>query len=219
MADIAKNIENIKIRIQEAAQSSPYNERVKLIAVTKYQTDEDANEAIRCGITDIGENHVQALMKKQNTLLPCRKHFIGHLQTNKIKHLLSVRDLVLIHSVDSLHLAEELEKQASAMDKDIEILLQVNVSGEETKFGMKETEVVPILNNISRFEHLTVKGFMSIMPVITNPDYYKRMRYIFDNSAQLNENISILSMGMSGDFEMAIENGANMVRIGSLLFI
>ena len=218
MADISKNIKNIKNLISEAALRGGYNEDVKIISVTKYQTNEDANEAIKCGITDIGENHVQAILQKQSILLPCKKHFIGHLQTNKVKQLLTVEDLVLIHSVDSLRLAKEIDRCSGLAGKKTDILLQVNVSGEETKFGVPEEEAMPLLSEVSKFENIRVKGFMSIMPIDTKPDYYKRMRYIYDNAAQIDKNITILSMGMSGDFELAVENGSNMVRIGSLMF-
>lgn len=218
MADISKNIESIKNSIIEAAKRSNFNEEVKLVAVTKYQTDEAANEAIRCGITDIGENHVQSLLRKENILLPCKKHFIGHLQTNKVKQLLTINDLVLIHSVDSLHLAKEIDRCAGRLNKNVDILLQINVSGEETKFGVPEAEAIQLLTEVSKLPNICVKGFMSIMPVITKSDYYKRMRYIYDNAAQIDKNITILSMGMSGDYELAVENGSNLVRVGSLMF-
>ena len=211
----------IEERIKNAKAAGGFNHNVTLIAVTKYQPIELANEAIKAGITDIGENHVQSLMERDNLYLPCRRHFIGHLQTNKVKHLLSIKDLSLIQSVDSLRLALEINKYSEKSGKTTNILIQVNIAGEAAKFGLPESEVLETVKNISELQNVKIKGFMSIMPIETKSVYYQKMYNIFCEFQQRNihnTDIKLLSMGMSGDFEEAVKYGANMVRVGSLLF-
>lgn len=213
------NKKNDVLRRIEAAQAEGgYTHDVTLVAVTKYHTIDETNDAVRCGICNIGENHVQALLQKDPCLLDCNRHFIGHLQTNKVKQLLSVQKLALIQSVDSIRLAAEIEKQAAALNRDVDILIQVNVAHEESKFGISPDQLPGMLSDISGFSHVHIKGLMSIMPIEAKPDYYRHMRELFDNAAQTWPQMQILSMGMSGDFETAVRYGSTMVRIGSYLF-
>ncbi len=220
-SDILKKKEEILCRIESAKQKGGYTHDVTLVAVTKYHTIEETNDAIRAGIDQIGENHVQALLQKDPLLLDCKRNFIGHLQTNKVKQLLSIKNLNLIQSVDSLKLAAEIEKHAAQLDKDVNILVQVNVAHEESKFGISPEQTRPLLESIASMPHVHVKGLMSIMPIEKNLDYYRRMRAVFDEMKSLSIpgiEMDVLSMGMSNDFEEAVECGSTMVRIGSYLF-
>lgn len=213
--------EDVVRRIEAAKAEGGYTHPVTLVAVTKYHTVEETNAAICCGISNIAENHVQALVQKAPLLEPCTRHFIGHLQTNKVKQLLSVPGLGMIQSVDSVRLAAEIEKHASALGIDIDVLVQVNIAKEERKFGIDADQLRDVLADISDFSHVHVKGLMSIMPIQAKPDYYRRMRELFENTASVcpaGVQMQILSMGMSGDFETAVRYGSTMVRIGSYLF-
>ena len=219
MGNLAQRKQEIEDRIRLAQQRGGFTHPVTLIAVTKYQQTSLANEAIRCGITDIGENHVQEILRKsKDGLLPCRKHFIGHLQTNKVRALLSVGDLALIQSVDSEHLLLEINKNAKMP---VDILIQVNIAGEEQKFGAPLSEALSLVRTAASCENIRVKGYMAIMPIFTKNDYYRGMYDLYreTESARIpGVEMRWLSMGMSGDFELAVQNGANMVRIGSYLF-
>lgn len=220
-SDILKKKEEILCRIEAAKQKGGYTHDVTLVAVTKYHTIEETNDAIRAGIDQIGENHVQALLQKDPLLLDCKRNFIGHLQTNKVKQLLSIKNLNLIQSVDSLKLAAEIEKHAAQLDKVVNILVQVNIAHEESKFGISPEQTGPLLESIASMPHVHVKGLMSIMPIEKNLDYYRRMRAVFDEMKSLSIpgiEMDVLSMGMSNDFEEAVECGSTMVRIGSYLF-
>lgn len=208
-------------RIDAARRRGGFEHDVTLIAVTKYQTIEAANAAIAAGITDVAENYVQALVSRAPLLMPCKIHMIGHLQTNKVKQLFGVKNLAMIQSVDSAHLAQEISKQAKKTEKDIDILIQVNIADEQTKFGLDPADVRSTVEAVSGMDNVKIKGFMSIMPIGADRIYYEKMNDLFCNYQALgipNTEFKYLSMGMSGDFETAVECGANMVRIGSYLF-
>lgn len=219
MGNLAQRKQEIEDRIRLAQQEGEFTHPVTLIAVTKYQTTALANEAIRCGIADIGENHVQEILRKsEDGLLPCRKHFIGHLQTNKVRALLSAKDLALIQSVDSERLLFEINKYAK---EPVNVLIQVNIAGEEQKFGVSFSQTLPLVRAAASCENVRVKGYMAIMPICTKEDYYRRMYDLYretDAAKIPGVEMQWLSMGMSGDFELAVKNGANMVRVGSYLF-
>lgn len=218
---ILSNKAEIENRIAEAKTRGGFSHDVIIVAVTKYQTIEDTNAAIEVGLSNIGENYVQHLKEKDALLLPCRRHFIGHLQTNKVKALLSMKDIALIQSVDSVKLATEIDKYSEKLGRTTEILLQVNIGDEEQKFGVEPADTVALVRDVSDFEHIKVKGLMATMPIEKDIRYYKEFKELFEKVKACNisgVDMDILSMGMSNDFEEAVECGSNMVRIGTALF-
>ena len=218
---ILSNKAEIENRIAEAKTRGGFSHDVIIVAVTKYQTIEDTNAAIEVGLSNIGENYVQHLKEKDALLLPCKRHFIGHLQTNKVKALLSMKDIALIQSVDSVKLATEIDKYSEKLGRTTEILLQVNIGDEEQKFGVEPADTVALVRDVSDFEHIKVKGLMATMPIEKDIRYYKEFTELFEKVKACNisgVDMDILSMGMSNDFEEAVECGSNMVRIGTALF-
>lgn len=224
MTDISKNLENIKKRIEAAAIKSGRDSKdITLIAVTKTYSPDAINEAIDLGVTDIGENKVQEIIEKYDKVKPVRWHLIGHLQTNKVKYIID--KVHMIHSVDSVRLMDEIDRQAKKHGIVMNILIQVNISGEESKFGINSDEIDEILEHAKGLENVKVCGLMTIIPkidsMISNRLHFVNIRQIYiDISNKIYDNICMkyLSMGMSADFEMAIEEGSNMVRIGSAIF-
>lgn len=206
-----------------AARSGRSSEDITLLAATKTVDVETVNEAIRRGITDIGENRVQEFLSKEPDLIPVHRHFIGHLQTNKVKDIIT--KVELIHSVDSLHLAREIERQAERFDTEMNVLLEVNIGGEESKSGLPPETVKETLYEIAGLPRVHVKGLMAIPPICNRPEenrkYFQKMHHLFldiGTEKMDNSNMEILSMGMSDDFAVAIEEGATLVRIGTALF-
>ncbi len=216
---------NVQENIQNACKKSGRNENdVTLIAVSKTKPVEILQEAYDLGVRIFGENKVQEMTQKYE-LMPkdVQWHFIGHLQTNKVKYI--VDKVELIHSVDSIKLAETIEKEAAKKNCVVRILVEVNVSQEESKFGVKEEELLSFIEKVSNFKHIKVEGLMTIAPYTENPE---ENRPIFSRLHQLsvdisdknidNVNVSILSMGMTNDYEVAIEEGATFVRVGTGIF-
>ena len=173
---ILSNKAEIENRIAEAKTRGGFSHDVIIVAVTKYQTIEDTNAAIEVGLSNIGENYVQHLKEKDALLLPCKRHFIGHLQTNKVKALLSMKDIALIQSVDSVKLATEIDKYSEKLGRTTEILLQVNIGDEEQKFGVEPADTVALVRDVSDFEHIKVKGLMATMPIEKDIRYYKEFK-------------------------------------------
>ncbi|MDO5441692.1 MAG: YggS family pyridoxal phosphate-dependent enzyme [Bacillota bacterium] len=191
---------------------------IKLIAVSKTHTADEINAAIDCGITDIGENKVQEILSKYDSVKKVNWHFIGHLQTNKVKQIID--KVYMIHSVDSLHLAEEISKRAT---HEVNILIQVNAAGEEQKFGVSPDQVLDLANSVKDLPNIKLRGLMHIAPAADNPEdvrvYFKKVKNIFDKlKPQFGEDFDTLSMGMSNDYKVAIEEGATCVRIGTAIF-
>lgn len=224
---ISENLKLIRENISESAIKSGRNyEDIKLMAVTKTVPVEYINYSIdNCGIDLIGENKVQEFLSKKDTLHleGVEKHLIGHLQTNKVKKIVSLVDM--IQSVDSVHLAEEISKQAVNNSIVSDILLEVNIGSEESKTGFDKGVFLESLSKISELPNLNVKGIMTIPPICDNEKelrkYFTTMSQYFNDIKEKqykNFNMEILSMGMSGDYELAIECGANLVRIGSLIY-
>ena len=222
---IKQKLEEVRALIKESAESVGRKyEDVTLVAVTKTHGADVINEAIKCGVTDIGENKVQEILEKYDDVLPVRWHLIGHLQTNKVKYIID--KVCMIHSVDSVHLMDEIER--SAIKKGIpamDILIEVNISGEESKFGVRPDEVDTLLSHAAELERVKVKGLMTILPKncenVTRTLLFNNICKLFiDIKSKTYDNVSMekLSMGMSGDFEEAIKHGANMVRVGSKIF-
>lgn len=221
---IAKNLAEVEKRITAAAERSGRKRSdITFIAVTKTHPAKMMNEAIDLGVTDIGENKPQEVRDKFDSVKPVKWHLIGHLQTNKVKYIID--KVCLIHSVDSIKLMDEIERQAKKHDIVMDILIQVNISGEETKSGVSPDELPALLKHAGELDNVRVKGLMTIMPKTDNPQdnilHFDNIRQIFvDISRNICDNVTMqyLSMGMSGDYETAIEHGANMVRIGSAVF-
>lgn len=214
--EIAANIERIKREI---------NGRAALLAATKTVPAETINFAADCGITLIGENRVNELLEKYGSIDKTRLHvhFIGALQTNKVKYI--VDKVEMIHSVDRLALAEEIERRCALIGKTMDVLVEVNVAGEQAKSGVKPEEAAEFCEAVARFGHLRLRGLMSVPPKCDDPaeniKYFCKMRKIFIDISQKkldNSNIDTLSLGMSGDYLAAIENGSTLVRIGSAIF-
>jgi len=215
---IKENLASIRERIEKAAKSCDRDPAsIKLIAVTKEADLDQIKEAIARGITDIGENRIQDAIGKYNVLGNTIKwHMIGHLQTNKVNKAVEIFDL--IHSVDSLRLAEAISKEATKIDKTQDILVQVNASGEESKFGISPKEAKPLIEQIIALSNIRVLGLMTMAPFVDDPEEtrpcFKKLKELSGEIAPATE----LSMGMSQDYEVAIQEGATMVRIGSAIF-
>jgi pyridoxal phosphate enzyme (YggS family) len=225
MTDIGANLRRVRERLARAAERSGRRpEAVKLIAVTKNVPVEIIRAGLAEGITALGENRVQEARAKVAALGRAAEwHFIGHLQTNKVKYLADWVDL--IHSLDRIRLAEELEKQGARTGRVWPVLLQVNLAGEGTKFGLAEAEVRPFLERVAGYRHLRVLGLMTIGPAVAEPEearpVFRRLRLLAEAIAgERWPGVSMehLSMGMSGDFEVAVEEGATMVRVGTAIF-
>ncbi len=219
-------IEQVKKRIKDTAEACKRPmASIRLVAVSKTMPTEVVRDAIETGISDLGENYIQEAKEKINALAayPVTWHFIGHLQSNKAKY--AVRLFDLIHSVDSLKLAQELNKYAQKNDKIQAILIQVNVAKEVSKSGVYVEDTVQLLKEVSRLENIAVKGLMTMPPYFNAPEkarpFFTALRELRDQiKMEAIPNISMdeLSMGMTGDFEAAIEEGATIVRIGTAIF-
>lgn len=226
MSIAEKYSEALERKNAAAIRSGRQPEDVILMAVTKTRTADELNEVIDAGATDIGENKVQEIVEKFDKVKPVRWHLIGHLQTNKVKNV--VDKVVMIHSVDSFRLAEEINKRSANIGKVMDVLIQVNSAMEETKTGIAKEEVKKLTELIAKnFENIRICGIMCIPPRCENPDdarvYFKEAKELFEEMKEwgLPEervNPTVLSMGMSNDFEVAIEEGSTIVRVGSSIF-
>lgn len=219
--NIKENLEAVRKNICFAAQRVGRNpDEIRLIAVSKTYPVQDILTAYACGVREIGENRVREMCEKKPQLPEdMRVHLIGHLQTNKVR--LAVKNACLIHSVDSVHLAEEISKASIKEGLVTPILLQVNIARDSAKFGFDSDELPQALNAVSQLEGIELKGLMTVPAIETDSEttrrYFKQLKALFDsfkNSYGLTE----LSMGMSGDYEIAVEEGATMVRVGSKIF-
>ncbi len=222
---IAQNLREVQERINAAcARSHRSPEDVTLIAVSKTKPLEDLMTAYDAGAREFGENKVQEIVQKAPEM-PEDAHFhmIGHLQRNKVRQVLPYT--VLIHSVDSLRLAEQIEHESARLSKKTDILLEVNVAGEESKFGLYPEEVADAALQISYMKHVHICGLMTIAPEVDDPEDNREIfRKLYRLSVDIrdknidNVNMCVLSMGMTGDFEVAVEEGATMVRVGTGIF-
>ncbi len=209
-------------RYKEIIQElSPNN--VTLIAVSKTKPVEDIQSLLALDHLDFGENYVQELIDKQQQIIDnIHWHFIGHLQSNKVKQIIPF--VHLIHSIDSLKLLQEVNKQAQKINRIVDCLLQVHIAQEETKFGLNETELNEIINASSSLKHVRIKGLMGMATFTDNTEQvrseYKYLKQLYDKLKALPQchSFDTLSMGMSGDYKIAVEEGSTMVRIGSLIF-
>lgn len=211
----------IKDNLKEIQSTIP--EGVLLVAVTKTRSVEEINKILSLGVMDIGENKVQEILEKYDRVMPARWHLIGHLQTNKVKQIID--KVYMIHSVDSLHLALEINKRAAQSGIMMRILVQVNAAQEESKFGVtsNDTEAL-IMSILEQCPQLIINGLMFIAP-FDEPqnvrEYFADVKRQFEQLKKIehpNLDFQVLSMGMSNDYEVAIEEGANLVRVGSAIF-
>lgn len=241
---VKQNLSAIKTRIVSAcAKAGRSSQEITLVAVSKGRTLEQIKEAIAEGINDIGENRLQEALPKYNAqritpacpvgrqnAQPIKWHMLGHLQTNKAKEAVQLFDL--IQSVDSLRLAEEINRQSEKLKKIQDILVEVNISADASRFGVKPEQAEEVIKEMSEFKNLNIKGLMGIAPIVDTPEktrpYFgilKNLRDIIRDSRTTNHESRItnhepliLSMGMSSDFEIAIEEGSNMLRLGRIVF-
>ena len=222
---ILENIKHVEENINAAcAKVGRDPAEVTLIAVSKTKPYTMIEEALKSGTLDYGENKVQEINDKYE-ILPknIRWHMIGHLQRNKVKYL--VGKTALIHSVDSVRLAEQIEKEYAKADEIANILIEVHMAEEESKFGITAKETEEIVREISQFPHIRIQGLMTIAPYTENPEtnrgYFRNMKQLSVDISKKNidnVNMSVLSMGMTGDYQVAIEEGATMVRVGTGIF-
>jgi len=222
---IHENVQFVRNKIAEAyRRSGRESEEIELVAITKTVGVEQINKAIEAGIRIVGENRVQEAWRKfQEVGKEVHWHMVGHLQTNKVKRVLQFADM--IHSVDSVYLAREIQTQAEKLDRTVEILIQVNTSGEESKFGLEPEATIGAIEEVSALTNLKIKGLMTIGAFLPNPEdvrpCFKLLRELRD---RVNERkiaavqMEALSMGMTNDYEVAIEEGSTMVRVGTAIF-
>ncbi len=223
MTKLADNILSVRERVRRSAERSGRTaEDITLIAVTKTHPPETVREAVENGITDIGENRVQEAEKKHSELteLPVRWHFIGHIQRNKVKNVL--RFSSILHSVDSVGLAGEIDKRTV---QPVDIFVEINIGEEEAKSGIYAEEAIDFLKKIRKFPNLNCLGLMAIPPWMDDPEdarpYFRSMAEIqreVNRMSVFDTPLSELSMGMTDDFETAVEEGATMVRVGRAIF-
>lgn len=222
---LEENLKKVEANIQVACERcGRKREEVTLIAVSKTKPVSMLKEVYDCGIRDFGENKVQELTEKYDQLPEDMKwHMIGHLQRNKIKYIIGKTEL--IHSVDSLRLAEAIEAESAKKDCITDILLEVNVAQEESKFGFSSEELLKEIDRFADFPHIRVKGLMTIAPYVEKPEenriYFAKLKQLsVDITAKKVNNVtmSIFSMGMTNDYEVAIEEGATLVRVGTGIF-
>ena len=222
---VKENYNYVKQQVEEAAKSCGRDPKeITLIAVSKTKPLENIEELIGIGVEDFGENKVQELCDKyEHVSQPVRFHLIGHLQTNKVKYI--VDKACLIHSVDSLKLAQTIQKEAAKKQVIAQILIEVNVAEEDSKFGLHTEDVIPFIQEISTMPNLHVNGLMTIAPFVDDPEdnrkYFRTLKQLsLDITSKNIDNIdmNVLSMGMTNDYKVAIEEGATMVRVGTAIF-
>ena len=222
---ICENIKDVQNRIQQAKDKSEYGQQVQLIAVRKTKPLSMLKEAHEAGIRDFGENKVQELVDKYEQLpKDIRWHMIGHLQRNKVKYI--VDKVYMIHSVDSYRLAEEISKEAVKKQVQVHILLEVNIAGEDSKFGLSNfEETISLTKAVAKLPGICIKGLMTVAPYTENPEenrvFFAKLKQLavdIKNENIDNVSIEVLSMGMTGDYEVAVEEGATYVRVGTGIF-
>jgi len=222
---IQSNLSEVEQNILDACKKSGRNrEDITLIAVSKTKPVSLLEDAYNAGVRDFGENKVQEMCEKYEVMpKDISWHMIGHLQTNKVKYLIG--KTALIHSVDSYKLACEIEKQAAKHDCIMDILIEVNIAEEESKFGLAEEEVIHLVKEIAKLPHVRIRGLMTVAPYVVDSEenraFFRKIKQLsvdIDNQNIDNVSMDILSMGMTGDYMVAIEEGATMVRVGTGIF-
>jgi pyridoxal phosphate enzyme (YggS family) len=223
---IFENVQKVREKVASACIKTGRDASdVTLLAVSKTFSASKITEALRAGVNNIGENYVQELLRKKESVEDgnIRWHFIGHLQTNKVRNIASW--IHLIHAVDSISLAWELDKWGAKLDRVIDALIEVNTTGEVTKQGIRPAETVKFVESFKELRHIRLCGLMTIGPFLPDPEdsrpMFRQLRLLKERLAQLGqENVDMnhLSMGMTGDYEVAIEEGATIIRVGTAIF-
>ena len=219
---ITENVRMARQKINAAAESAGRSgSEVRLLAATKMNGPEAVQEAIRAGVDICAENRVQEFLDKRESYSPAEVHFIGGLQTNKVKYIID--KVSMIHSVDSVHLAEEISRRAGQHGLDMDILAEINIGGEETKGGITPESAAEFCAQIGELPHIRLRGLMTIPPPGCGEETFEAMQRLFgdlraDKAVNRNGSFDTLSMGMSGDYETAVKHGSTIVRIGSGLF-
>ena len=223
---IIENIDDILKKIDDTCKKTGRNSKdITVIAVSKTVDSKRAKEAVEAGVENLGENRVQELVKKYDELADTdiKWHMIGHLQKNKVKYIID--KTVLIHSVVSIELAEEINKRAIKNNLTSNVLIELNIGEEESKFGINEDNIYDFVKNMEQFENIKVLGLMTVAPFCEDPEdvrwVFKKMKNINDKISTMNlrnTEMKYLSMGMTNDYEVAIEEGSNIIRIGTAIF-
>jgi len=220
---IAENLKSVRQRIARCCEKSGRSpEEISLVCVTKEASVDEIGEVLGLGVRDLGENRVQEMAAKHKVIGDkAIWHLVGHLQTNKVRDAVKVS--TLIHSVDSVKLASQIDKVAAKLNKVQDILIQVNTSGEGTKFGISPDDSFDLLKEVVLYHNINIKGLMTIAPEVDNPElarpYFRKLKELLNRiNAIHNTQYTILSMGMTNDFEVAVEEGSTMVRIGRAIF-
>jgi len=218
---LAENYQRVKDNIEKAAHRAGRSpQEIKLIAVTKSATLKDTLEAAKLGVEHFGVNRVQEESAKVEELPDVKWHFIGHLQRNKVKYIMPA--YTMVQTLDRLSLARELQRLAEKNDREIDVLVQVNISGEDSKFGLDPKEIGLFLEQAQSFKRLNIKGLMAMAAFVDDPEqarpYFYKLRQLRDDHTSTGLTLPELSMGMTNDYVVAIEEGATMVRVGRALF-
>ncbi len=217
LLQIKTNVEKIK---HEIANGNAFGEKIFLVAATKMQSVEKINVAIQAGVDAVAENKPQEFRDKNEFLLPCSKHFIGHLQTNKVKYLIG--KVELIHSCDRDELLQEIAKQSLKKEVETGVLLQINIGNESTKGGYSYEHAKEVFLNWHKQAGIKIKGFMAMLPDSDDETLLRtltrKMRALFEWGKTQSESVEYLSMGMSGDYALCVQEGSNMIRLGSTIF-
>lgn len=212
--------ENTRALLKELETGNLFGEKITLVAATKTRTPEEINEAIRAGICDVGENKVQEFRDKYDLVSGGNRHFIGHLQTNKVKYLIG--KTYLYHSVDRDELAKEIATRSARAGILSDVLIQINIGNEESKGGYPLEEGFEAYERLGGTQGLRVRGFMAMLPLSRDESMLcglcDKMRALYERAKSTDGNISFLSMGMSGDWRLCVSRGANMIRLGTAIF-
>lgn len=225
--NLIRNLKKVQNNIEEAAAKADRNHKdVKLLAVSKKHSFEDVKILKQAGVKLFGESRVQELEEKNEKLLKDDMkidwHFIGHLQRNKVKYLMRMENCQMIQSIDSLRLAKEVNKRAKKNNRKIPVLVEINISGDENKFGIAPEKAKEFLEKIVDFDFLEIEGLMTILPYLDDSEelrsYFKKMKKLFDKLSAEVVSLKELSMGMTNDYQIAIEEGATIVRVGTAIF-
>ncbi len=211
---LVENYKRICYNVSEAAEKYRGGGKIRIMGVTKTVAPELVNKSIELGIDLIGENRVQEYLSKKDFYKPCEMHIIGHLQTNKVKYI--INDAACIQSVDSLRLAEEINRQAEKTGKVQDILLEVNIGREQSKSGVAEEDLSGLLGEISGLSGVRVRGLMAIPPIGCGEELFEHMRDLFERHK--GGDFDTLSMGMSGDYVTAVKHGSTLIRLGTALY-
>jgi pyridoxal phosphate enzyme (YggS family) len=224
-ASLKENLDKVYNKIKESAKSANRDpSTINLVAVGKNHPPKKIIEAMKSGHNRFGENRVQELLDKHELFYDqeIKWHFIGHLQKNKVKYLMKIDQLEMIESIDSLEIAEEVNKEAEKVDKTIKVLLQVNIANDPKKFGFSKKEIEEVLVEIEKKDNLVVEGLMTITPyeaeMTETKKYYQEIKSLIGELNNKGHDLTEISMGMSRDYDMAIKQGATIVRVGTAIF-